>query len=47
MENFGNVVSSDWTSWVNYNTANSSREFVVGQDCEDEASDEDGDNESE
>ena len=31
MENFGNVVSSDWTPWVNYNTTNSSGEFVVGQ----------------
>ena len=31
MENFGNIVSSDWTPWVNYNTANSSGEFVVGQ----------------
>ena len=30
VENFGNVVSSDWTPWVNYNTANSSGEFVVG-----------------
>ena len=30
-ENFGNVVSSNWTPWVNYNTANSSGEFVVGQ----------------
>ena len=24
VENFGNVVSSDWTPWVNYNTSNSS-----------------------
>ena len=24
VENFGNVVSSDWTPWVNYNIANSS-----------------------
>ena len=31
VENFGNVVSSDWNSWLNYNTANSSGEFVVGQ----------------
>ena len=31
MENFGNVVSSDWTPWVNYNTINSSGEFIVGQ----------------
>ena len=31
---------------MNYNTANSSGEFVVGQDCEDEASDEDGDDKS-
>ena len=31
---------------MNYNTANSSGEFVVGQDCEDEASDEDGYDES-
>ena len=31
VENFGNVVSSDWTPWVNYNTANSSGEFLVGQ----------------
>ena len=31
MENFGNVVSSDWTPWVNYNITNSSKEFVVGQ----------------
>ena len=34
---------------MNYNTANSSEEFVVfvvGQDCEDEASDEDGDDKS-
>ena len=31
VENFGNVVSSDWTLWVNYNTANSSGEFVVDQ----------------
>ena len=30
VENFGNVVSSDWTPWVNYNTANSSAEFVIG-----------------
>ena len=30
VENFDNVVSSDWTPWVNYNTANSSGEFVVG-----------------
>ena len=29
VENFGNVVSSNWTPWVNYNTANSSGEFVV------------------
>ena len=29
VENFGNVVSSDWIPWVNYNTANSSGEFVV------------------
>ena len=29
MENFGNAVSSDWTPWVNYNTSNSSGEFVV------------------
>ena len=31
MKNFGNVVSSNWTPWLNYNTANSSEEFVVGQ----------------
>ena len=31
VENFGNVVPCDWTPWVNYNTANSSGEFVVGQ----------------
>ena len=31
MKNFGNVVSSDWTPWVNYNTANLSGEFFVGQ----------------
>ena len=31
MENLGNVISSDWTPWVNYNTTNSSGEFVVGQ----------------
>ena len=31
VKNFGNVVSSDWTPWVNYNTANSSGEFFVGQ----------------
>ena len=31
VENFGNVVSSDWTPWLNYNTANSSGKFVVGQ----------------
>ena len=31
VENFGNVVSCDWTLWVNYNTANSSEEFIVGQ----------------
>ena len=31
VENFGNVVSSDWTPWVNYNTTNSSGEFEVGQ----------------
>ena len=31
VEKFGNVVSSDWTPWVNYNTANSSGEFVVSQ----------------
>ena len=30
VENFGNVVSSDWTPWVNYNTGNSIGEFVVG-----------------
>ena len=24
VENSGNAVSSDWTPWVNYNTANSS-----------------------
>ena len=24
VENFGNVVSNDWTPWVNYNTTNSS-----------------------
>ena len=29
-ENFGNVVSSDWTPWVNCNTGNASREFLVG-----------------
>ena len=46
VENFGNVVSSDWTSWVKYKTANSSGEFVVGQDCENEVGDEDGDDES-
>ena len=28
-KNFGNVVSSDWTSWVYYNTAKSSGEFVA------------------
>ena len=31
VENFDNVVSSDWTPWVNYNTTNSSGEFVIGQ----------------
>ena len=31
MENFGNIVSNEWTPWVNYNTENSSREFLVGQ----------------
>ena len=31
VENFGNVVSREWTPWVNYNTANSSGEFLVGQ----------------
>ena len=31
VENFGNAISSDWTPWVNYNTANSSGEFFVGQ----------------
>ena len=30
VENFGKVVSSDLAPWVNYNTANSSGEFVVG-----------------
>ena len=30
-ENFGNSVSSDYTPWVNYNTVNSSGEFVVSQ----------------
>ena len=30
VENFGNAVSRDWTPWVNYNTTNSSGEFVVG-----------------
>ena len=30
VEKFGNVVSSDWTPWVNYNTTNSSGEFFVG-----------------
>ena len=31
VKKFGNVVSSDWTSWMNYNTANSSKKFVIGQ----------------
>ena len=31
VENFGNVISNDWTLWVNYNTRNSSGEFLVGQ----------------
>ena len=31
VEKFGNVVSIDWTPWVNYNIANLSGEFVVGQ----------------
>ena len=31
VENFGNVVSSDWTPWVNYNTINSSGKLIVGQ----------------
>ena len=31
VKNFGNIVSSDWTPWVNYNTTNSSGEFVVSQ----------------
>ena len=31
VENFGNSVSSDYTPWVNYNTGNSSGEFVVSQ----------------
>ena len=30
VENIGNSVSS-WTPWVNYNTGNSSGEFLVGQ----------------
>ena len=30
VKNFGNVVSSDWTPWVNYNTGNSSGKFLVG-----------------
>ena len=30
VENFGNVVSSDYTPRVNYNTTKSSGEFVVG-----------------
>ena len=29
VENFGNVVSNDWTPWVNYNTRNLIGEFVV------------------
>ena len=31
VKNSGNVVSSNYTPWVNYNTTNSSGEFVVGQ----------------
>ena len=31
MENFGDVVSSDWTPWVDYNTRKSNGEFLVGQ----------------
>ena len=31
VETFGNVISSDWTPWVNHTTRYSSREFVVGQ----------------
>ena len=31
VENFGNVISSDWTPWVNYNTTSLSGEFVVGE----------------
>ena len=31
MEDFGNVVLSEWTPWVNHNTTNSSRESVVGR----------------
>ena len=30
VKNFGNDISSDWTPWVNYNTKNSSGEFLVG-----------------
>ena len=30
VKNFCTVVSSDWTPWVNYNTINSSGEFLVG-----------------
>ena len=29
VQKFGNDVSSDWTPWVNYNTRNSSGEFVI------------------
>ena len=31
VETFGNVVSSNWTPLVNYNTGNSRGEFLVGQ----------------
>ena len=31
VENFGNVISSDWTLWVQHTTGYSSGEFVVSQ----------------
>ena len=31
VENFGNVVASDWNPWENHNTRKLRGEFVVGQ----------------
>ena len=31
VENFGNVILSDWTPWVKYTTGYSSGEFIAGQ----------------